>query len=585
MGNNKEDYYRVSRSTLYLACGIAIATYLKIWLGDVYMLRAIYAPHDDHHFVTLASHLLNGDWLGPYDQYTQYTLMKGVFYPLWISFSNVLSIPLLTSQHLLYASASVVFIISISPYVKNKWWLYIIFIFLLFNPFTIIVDRVFRLGIYPALTILVIASAFALYTRSFMKDGKPLPWAIILGLSLSALWHTREEAIWIIPSLVVLLFFTVLRIWTDKGASVKKITILYLIPVAMLGLSTLAIATMNWQKYGVFTPLEIHSNEFESAYSGLLRIKTDKWIRYYPVLKEAREKAYEVSPAFAELRPYLEGRSGKQWQGRRPDIPGAFFIWAFRDAVQQAGYYNRRNAEDQANIKLTFEFYERMGKELSDACDTGKLECTSLLSPFMPQWHKNHTALLIPTYYEILKTLVSFDGFDYRKDELYSTGTYRSLQLFETVTNESIVPDQGSIVRVRPDFYKRTSAVKKKIVRNIWKNFYVNIVPWLFIFFLIFVPARGIYELVTRRYHPATVLGLSALAAVFSNTMILTLVRITSYPEIDRAMSPGYPVLIIFIISGLIVLAQTATGRIKKRQVETGSSEESTSVSSADIRL
>ena len=572
MKNQSENFYHISRSALYFICGIVIATYLKIWLSDVYLLRAVYAPHDDHHFVTLASYILNGDWLGPFDKYTQYTLMKGVFYPLFISVCNVAGIPLLTGQHLLYSAACILFIVSISPYVKNKWWLFAIFMFLLFNPFTLIVDRVFRLGIYPALTIFVLASAFGLYTRAFNKNAKPLYWALSLGLSLSAFWHTREEAIWIIPSMIVLLFYTGFQIWRGRQVEIKKITALYLLPLLMLGISTLLLATMNWHKYGVFTSLEIHSSEFESAYSGLLRIKTKKFIRYYPVLKEARDKAYEVSPAFAELKPFLEGKSGRQWQGRRPDIPAAFFIWAFRDAVQQAGYYNRYKPDTPENIKQTFNFYQRMGNEINDACENGKLECAELISPFMPQWHSKHTALLLPTYYEILKTLVSFDGLDYKREGQFSNGTFRSLQLFSTVSNEVLMPDRSRMVTVSPDFYKRTATVKKTIVRNIWKNFYANIIPWLFILFLVFIPARGIYELATNSVHAVTVLGLTSLAAIASNTAILTLVRITSYPEIDRAMSPGYPVVIIFIISGLIVLTQLVTGVIKNRTVEPGSS-------------
>ena len=558
-----EKIYSLSASTVYLILGIVVASYFKIWLSDVYLLRAVFAPHDDHHFVTLASHILNGDWLASFDKYTQYTLMKGVFYPLFISLCNVTGIPLLAGQHLLYSAACILFIVSLSPYVKNKWWLFAIYLFLLFNPFTLIVDRVFRLGIYPALTIFVLASAFGLYTRTFIKKDKSLPWAIGLGLSLSALWHTREEAIWIIPSLLVLLFFTLLRVWPGKEISIKKVAALYLIPFFILGLSSLLLATLNWHKYGVFTPLEIHSSEFESAYSGLLRIKMEKFIRFYPVLKEAREKAYEVSPAFAELKPFIEGKSGKQWQGRRPDIPAAFFIWVFRDAVQQAGYYNRYTPNTADNIKHTFEFYQRMGNELNDACKSGKLECVNLISPFMPQWNNEHTKLLIPTYYEILKTLVSFDGFDSKRDELYSTGTYRNFELFGSVTGERLLPDRSRLLTLRPDFYKRTSTVKKAVIHNIWKIFYANIMPWLFILFLVLIPVRGVYELITRKYHPATVLGLSALAAILSNTAILTLVRITSYPEIDRAMSPGYPVLIIFIICGFMLLKDIAGSRLK----------------------
>lgn len=566
MQNKNEKLVHVPQSSFYLFVGIVIATYFKIWLADVYVLRAVFAPHDDHLFVTLASHILNGAWLGPYDQYTQFTSMKGAFYPIWLSLSNILGIPLLTGQHLLYSFASILFIISLSPFVKNKWWLFIIYVFLIFNPFALVVDRVFRLGIYPALTIFVVASAFGLYTRTFSKGGRPLYWAIGLGLSLAAFWHTREEAIWIIPSLLVVLFFTLLKVWANHDERPGKIAILYCIPLVILGLSSLFLASMNWYKYDVFTPLEIHSSEFESAYSGLLKIKTDKTLRFYPVLKEARMKAYAVSPAFAELKPFLEGRSGKQWQGDRPDIPAAFFIWAFRDAVYHAGYYNNKKSDNPKNIKQTFEFYQRMGDELEAACRSGKLECVNLISPFMPQWNEKFTDLLIPTYYEIMKTLVSFDGFNYKREDLYSTGTYRTFQLFEAVTDERLQPDRGSLVQLRPDFYKKTSAVKKKFIRNIWKNFYANIIPWLFIVFLVLIPLRGLYELFTGKYHAVTALGLSALAAVLSNAAILTLVRITSYQAIDRAMSPGYPVLIIFIVCGFILLSEMAGGKFNRKK-------------------
>lgn len=563
---SSENYLYCSRSTFYFAVAAIIATYYKIWLTDVYYLRAVFAPHDDHHFVNLASYILNGDWLGRYDQYNQYTLMKGVFYPIWIAFSNVLGIPLLTSQQLLYSFACIVFIVAISPDVKHKGWLFLIFLFLLFNPFTMVVPRVFRLGIYPALVILVISSAYGLYTRALIGNGKKFLWAVSLGLSLSAFWHTREEAIWIIPSLLVMLFFTVFMIWVNKGHNLKNITVLYTTPLILLVSFTLLLATLNWRSYGIFTPLEIKSSEFESAYSGLLKIKADSWKRIYPVVKEARMKAYAVSPAFKELEPYLESKYGREWQGGRYDIPAAFFIWAFRDAVQRAGYYNYSESENPKTIKQTLEFYERMGSELKAACDSGKLECESLLSPFVPPWKKEYTKLLLPTFYDNLKRLVTFDQFEFRLDSHISVGNYKHFELFKTVTNESIEVDRRSIRSKRPDFYLKVSEIKLKTIRNIWKNFYQNFVPWFFILFIILIPLKAIYELFKRDIRPVTVLGLAALAAVLSNTAIVTLVKITSYNEIARAMHAGYPVLIIFIISGFITLAQLIRGQRKRKE-------------------
>lgn len=564
MNTSSENYLYFSRSTFYFAVAAIIATYYKIWLTDVYYLRAVFAPHDDHHFVNLASYILNGDWLGRYDQYSQYTLMKGVFYPIWIAFSNVLGIPLLMSQQLLYSFACIVFIVAISPDVKHKGWLFLIFLFLLFNPFTLNIVRVFRLGIYPALVILVIASAYGLYTRALIGTGKKFLWAVSLGLSLSALWHTREEAIWIVPSLLVMLFFTVFMIWVNKGHNLKNITVLYTTPLILLVSFTLLLATLNWRSYGIFTPLEINSSEFESAYSGLLKIKADSWKRFYPVVKEARMKAYAVSPAFKELEPFLESDQGQQWQGHRYDIPAAYFIWAFRDAVQRAGYYNYSESENPKTIRQTLEFYERMGSELKEACDSGKLECESLLSPFVPPWKKEYTKLLLPTYYDNLKRLVTFDQFEFRMDKYISVGSYKVFELYRTVTNESIEVDRRDVRSKRPDFYWKSSERKLKIIRNIWKNFYKNFVPWFFILFIILMPLKAIYELFKRDIRPVTVLSLAALGAVLSNTAIVTLVQITAYSEIARIMNSGYPALIIFIVSGFIALAQLISGQRKE---------------------
>ncbi|MFC1665997.1 hypothetical protein ACFL17_10325, partial [Pseudomonadota bacterium] len=101
-----------TRNQMFLVLAMLLVTLFKFWLANAYTLRAYYAPHDDTLFIRLASHLLNGDWLGPYDQLTS---IKGVFYPVWIAFCNLSGIPLLTAQQILYACACLVFIQAIKP--------------------------------------------------------------------------------------------------------------------------------------------------------------------------------------------------------------------------------------------------------------------------------------------------------------------------------------------------------------------------------------------------------------------------------------------------------------------------------------
>ena len=61
------------------------------------------AFHDDRLFVELAEHLVNGRWLGPYNQFT---LAKGPMLSFFIAAAFKLGVPLLLAQQLLYAAAS-----------------------------------------------------------------------------------------------------------------------------------------------------------------------------------------------------------------------------------------------------------------------------------------------------------------------------------------------------------------------------------------------------------------------------------------------------------------------------------------------
>ena len=91
--------------------GIILLAVFKLWLvnGQTLIANPQYA-HDDALFIRLAENLVQGEWLGPYDNLT---LVKGPFYPLWIALSFKLSLPLLLSQHLLYIFACMVFVLAL----------------------------------------------------------------------------------------------------------------------------------------------------------------------------------------------------------------------------------------------------------------------------------------------------------------------------------------------------------------------------------------------------------------------------------------------------------------------------------------
>ena len=90
--------YPASDSRVCIVACLTLAL-VKLWLLSPQEVIARSAPHDDTLFVGLALNILQGEWLGAYNQFT---LMKGSGYPLFIALSNLLGLPLILSQELLY---------------------------------------------------------------------------------------------------------------------------------------------------------------------------------------------------------------------------------------------------------------------------------------------------------------------------------------------------------------------------------------------------------------------------------------------------------------------------------------------------
>ncbi|MCK5795405.1 MAG: hypothetical protein KAH12_11900, partial [Anaerolineales bacterium] len=388
----------------------------KLWLVNAHSLMATITPHDDLLFISQAHDILSGKWLG---EYNQLTLIKGQFYPLFIAFSYYLNIPLLAAQQLLYAFASFMALWAVYPLVRQKWLLFLLFIFLLLNPFSFnypSIGRVFRLGIYVSLGLLVFSCILGLYVRARQSWKKAIVWSIGAGISLSAFWNTREESIWIVPSLMLLLasaFFDLRRLPRSRAVILAG---LYILPVLMLLGTNYTLKTINQNHYGIFATIELETPEFKSAYGGMLRIKSDRWRQFYPAVQDVRDSAYAVSPAFREVKPFLDGPVGRKWQDLCgcTDIPAAFFIWAFRDSVAAAGYYK--------DGPRTLQFYQRMGSEIDQACADGKLDCRPRISSLVPPWHQEFNTLLLPTYFSVLKQIVSFRDFSAAIEGMTSRG-------------------------------------------------------------------------------------------------------------------------------------------------------------------
>jgi len=408
---------------------VALFALLKLWLvSDLTVVAIGTAGHDDRLFLNLAVSLLRGEWLGPYNVLT---LAKGPFYSMWIAAVFAAGFPLLIAQQVLYVLATLFFVIAIRPLFRKMLPLAVLYVIVLFNPMTYTWHclRVVREGIYPALSMFVLAGTIAIMLR--LKEGRDryLSISIATGILLSAFWLTREEGVWIVPSLLILLVWTLVRSIRQKSYFGPLIACSLPWFVLLLGIGV--VATLNFYHYGIFTTVEFKSRPFLDAYGALARVKPVNWIPDVPVPRETRLRLYGLSSAFAELETSLEGEIGRGWVRKYKDeIPGGWFMWALRDAVGAAGH-----ATSGAKAMA---FYQRLADQINSACDEGRIDCFARRSSMFPPWRADYSRALFQKATESVSYLVTFTEFTAERAQ--SQGSEKLLVLFRDLTRSPVSP-------------------------------------------------------------------------------------------------------------------------------------------------
>lgn len=358
-------------SVFFWSVGALILT--KMWLTSAIRIAPALAPHDSLNYVSHAAAILAGSWFGGY---SDMTLIKEPFYPIYLAAVQQIGLTLPLANLLLYAAACVIACVAIRPMIRNGILLSVIFAALFFNPMTYasLAWLAMRSGVNDSLALLATACALGIFVRRRDPLDTLLKWWIGLGLSFAAFWLTREEAIWLLPCMLIILAAYVMSIRKDPAFRLKVLALA--IPLACWYLSSAAIERMNRHVYGWSVVVETKAPEFVSAYGSMARILSDANgdPRIY-VPRASREIAYRVSPAARELEPSLEGPYGHNWIDMVckysvhmcSDYAGSFFMWAFRDAVGAAGHYTS-GAEARS-------FYLRLASEIDAACDAGRIRC------------------------------------------------------------------------------------------------------------------------------------------------------------------------------------------------------------------
>jgi len=332
--------------------------------------------HDAAWLVGSAQSILRGRWLGDFNQMT---LIKGLGYPYFLLFNNLLGTPVTLAQALLYLGACTWLIYNLRRAGLPATVTVLLFGVLIFQP-ALFPTRVIRDGIYFSL--LLISFAGLIYVTLRPTGSRySLPLIIASGFCLGIFWITREEGLWVAPGFAVM---AALSIYENRkqGRDRGVLTGLCIYIVSAL-VAPIATGLANKITYGEFQIVDFKSASFVGALDALNSVVVGEDIQFLPVPHKKRVAIYKVSPSFKELEPLLEGSlrgwmdpGCKAYKSTCGDYAGGWFMWAFRDGVSALGYY--RNPESARR------FYDRISTEVKAACARGDLVCRRGGIPFMP---------------------------------------------------------------------------------------------------------------------------------------------------------------------------------------------------------
>ena len=544
-------FSRLRRSSLLITALILVA--LKLWLIAAQPVVAhANASFDDRLYLALAEQVLKGNWLGPY---SQFTLMKGPMYSLFIAGTFLSGLPLPIAQHLLSLLGCALLVLALRPCFSADWQAFSLFALLWWQPMSYVELDILRQNIYTPLTLLLFAGLTALETRRRSGGYIRLAWGALLGISAAAFYLTREEEIWVVPGAVLLIGAAAWNSW--RGGERLRPLFVPVLAAAVCAAGILGtVCSLNYRYYGWFGTVEFRARAFVSAYGALQRPISSEEIPYVPVGRDVRLKLYEVSPSFAELKPCLEGPIGLEWAnysdfltgrpGEELQIGGGSFMWALRDCVIASG--NVHSAKEALN------FYRSLGMEINRACDDGRITpARTRRDTMMPRWRTGHPQRILEIAPGYITDFVLFKGFSAYPTE--SWGSAELLALFRDLTRWRLAHSNEA-----PELDPIPSSVDYRLAVLQMAG---ETVRWLCVAIIISglaVWTRAVVLVIyQRKISYLFVVSSAALGSAFAVVMVNMLVQALAFRNRGpTALHEGYPLLILFgVTAWMAALSKT----------------------------
>ena len=410
--------------------------------------------YDDALMVKLSKSIIEGHWLGAYDNNT---LIKGVGFPVFIAILKFLNIPYLFGMNILYILACIYFIYIFKDEFKNKFLRVLIFIIMLFNPISYAeytFQRVYRNGTGIFQTIFIFSAIYFIWKNRDSNIKNIIPHIILASINVAFLWHSRDDSMWIMPFLIVALGLTsicvLIKYFRNKQNNTFAVSFLkilcILMPIWILIFSTTSIKLLNYMKYGVFIEKETDCN-LGKVLSVFYQVKANEKVYRTDNTREKINRMCEVSPTLNSIKPHLDNSLDvwTQFDSNPNDgeVENGWFSWAMEYAVRNAGKY--------FNPKESNAFYGQIYNEINDALEAGKLERENdVIVSFLPPFHeeyKNDLLKFYLGYFEYISEFREMESSNSPSEESDSLDNVRILD-FEFVTGNKTVSRNSTNIRL-----------------------------------------------------------------------------------------------------------------------------------------
>lgn len=507
---------------------------LKVWLassmGQSFMMHM---AHDDRLFMLQGKSIYEGNWLGPYNELT---FAKGPVFPMFLALSAATGLSLQLNVALLHAIACGLLLVAISPWLRHAGWRFALFGLILFDPQSLsaeILGRLLRSMVQPALTLFTLAGFIGMVCRTNRPIWRVIPWGILAGLAAAAFSYSREEGIWLLPS-VILLTGTALVLKRATTSERKWLVIMIaVIPFLTYTLGRATVRSVNKAHYGMALGVDSGETAFADAHGAILRVTNSNPLPGAPSTALARALTYAQSPAFAKLADVFENRMMPKWrqagwewyethERSGEEIRNGWFSWALREAAAIEGFYKTPAAADK--------YWQQVALEINEAVDEGRIPGGPEKRGFFPPWHSSY---FVPTM----------------------TGWFRAIDLMVRSTDfmaHSIV-SQGEPAEIAEMAELYHVDAKMEISAESWdgriRHLIAQIIGWLGWPFTVLALgctawlAKISRTNITARSRLAVLLSLWGGATALA--LIVSLVEATSFPAIIGAyLAPAVPLII-----------------------------------------